>query len=113
MTDIGRRFLIRKSIRAAVFYLAKDAMYSYTASSPHGSWVDIASLKPVHGYANYPFLHRFWFTWVHIVLTYVSLELYNTLAGIVSVALGLAKPSECPSMFGDLKGLWSVRRAWS
>ena len=93
--------------------MAKDALYSYTASSLHGSWVDIATLKPAHSYNTYPFLHRFWFSWVHIVLTYVCLELYNTSAGIASVALGLAKPSECPSAFGDLRGLWSVRQAWS
>jgi hypothetical protein len=96
-----------------LFYLAKDAVYSYTASSPHGSWVDIAHLKPARGYAKDPFWHRFWFSWVYIVLTYVSLELYNTVAGIVSVGAGLAKPSECPSAFGDLRGLWSVRQAWS
>lgn len=47
------------------------------------------------------------------MLTYVSLELYNTVVGIVSVAMGLAGPSECPSSFGDLKRLWSVRSAWS
>ncbi|KZM18814.1 uncharacterized protein EKO05_0006641 [Ascochyta rabiei] len=107
------RFLIRKSLRAVVFYLAKDALYAYTASSPHGSWVDIVAIKPQHSYASYPFWHRFWFSWMQIVLTYVSLELYNTVVGIVSVAAGLARPSECPSSFGDLKGLWSVRRAWS
>lgn len=50
---------------------------------------------------------------MYIVLTYVSLELYNTVVGVVSVACGLARPEECPSAFGDLKGLWSVRRAWS
>ncbi|KAF9698500.1 hypothetical protein EKO04_003829 [Ascochyta lentis] len=107
------RFLLRKSLRAVLFYLAKDAIYAYTASSPHGSWVDIATSKPPHSYASYPFWHRFWFSWIQIVLTYVSLELYNTVVGIVSVAAGLARPSECPSLFGDLRGLWSIRRAWS
>lgn len=110
---MSRRFLVRKLLRAVLFYIAKDALYAYTAASPHGSWVDIAAIKPAHGYAEHAFWYRFWFSWTQIVLTYVSLELYNTVAGIVSVATGLSKPSECPSAFGDLKGLWSVRRAWS
>lgn len=108
-----RRFIIRKTLRAAVFYLLKDAIYSYTASTPHGTWLDIAHLNPVVSLSGEPFLYRFKITWVYIVLTYVSMELMNTLYGIVSVAVGLAEPMDCPSMFGDLYGLWSVRRAWS
>ncbi|KAJ4340592.1 hypothetical protein N0V95_007467, partial [Ascochyta clinopodiicola] len=69
------RFLVRKVPRAVLFYLLKDAIYAYTAASPHGSWVDIVAVKPQAGYASYPFWHRFWFSWMQILLTYVSLEL--------------------------------------
>ncbi|KAH6618760.1 membrane bound O-acyl transferase family-domain-containing protein [Boeremia exigua] len=106
-------FIVRKTLRAGLFYVLKDAVYSYTASSPHGTWLEIAHLDPVISFVQYPFLYRLKFTLVYIVLTYTSLELMNTLYGIVSVATGLAAPMNCPSMFGDLKGLYSVRRAWS
>lgn len=93
--------------------MLKDAIYSFTASSPHGTWLDIAHLDPVVSFEQYPFLYRLQYTWVYIVLTYTSMELMNTLYGITSVATGLATPMDCPSMFGDLKGLYSVRKAWS
>lgn len=37
----------------------------------------------------------------------------HTAIGLVSVALGLANPRDCPSGFGYLRDLWSVRQAWS
>lgn len=108
-----RLFIVRKTLRAILFYILKDAIYAYTASSPHGSWADSAHLKPVVGFLSFSFWHRFWFAWVHIVLTYVSMEFYNCAYGIVSVGTGLANPRDCPSAFGNLKDLWSVRNAWS
>ena len=78
-----------------------------------GTWIDIAHRDPVVSFEGEPFLYRLKFTWVYVVLTYVSLELMSTMYGIVSVASGLARPVDCPSMFGDLRELWSVRQAWS
>lgn len=95
------------------FYLLTDALTSYSAASPHGSWVDIAHLKPASGLDSHPFSYRFYYTWVHIVLAYTNLELANVVYGVVSVATGLANPRDCPSMFGDIKGLYTLRNAWS
>ncbi|KAJ8106496.1 hypothetical protein OPT61_g9497 [Boeremia exigua] len=106
-------FIARKTLRAGLFYALRDVVYSFTASSPHGTWLDIAHIDPVVSFDQYPFLYRLKYTWVYIVLTYVSVEFANTLYGIASVATGLAVPMDCPSMFGDLKELYSVRRAWS
>ncbi|KAJ4988751.1 tat pathway signal sequence [Stagonosporopsis vannaccii] len=108
-----RGFIFRKAVRAGLFYVLKDAIYSFTASTPHGTWLDIAHVDLVVTFEQYPFLYRLKYTWVYIVLTYTSVEMMNTLYGIVSVASGLAAPMDCPSMFGDLKGTYSVRRAWS
>ena len=110
---VSRLFVIRKALRVLVFYLIADLATSYTASTPHGSWSDIARIKPVVTYAGRPFLTRFWYAWVHIILTYAELERANAAYGVVSVATGLANPRDCPSAFGDLKDLYTVRKAWS
>lgn len=112
-TDTSRLFIARKTLRAGLFYILKDAIYSFTASTPHGTWLDIAHTDPVVSFERYPYLYRLKYTWLYIVLTYTSVELMNTLYGIVSVATGFAAPMDCPSMFGDLKDLYSVRRVWS
>lgn len=110
---ISRLFVARKSLRALFFYFLKDIIFAYTASSPHGSWQDIKRWKQIEGFGSYPFWHRFWFAWVHIAMTYVTLEFTNSLVGVMSVATGLANPTDCPSAFGNFKGLISVRNAWS
>ena len=108
------RFLVRKLLRTAVFYLLKDVIVSYTTSTPHGSWVDIRDAKPYAPLpSSMPFLERFWYTWIHILLTAFSMEFVNALYGVVSVATGLANPRDCPPMFGSLGDLYSVRSAWS
>jgi hypothetical protein len=43
----------------------------------------------------------------------MSLETMHTCYGIFSVMVGLANPRDCPSGFGRLRDLWSVRQAWS
>jgi len=48
-----------------------------------------------------------------IVLTYSVMEEANAAYGVLGVATGLANPRDCPSAFGDLKNLVSVRKAWS
>src|SRR5690349_7880263 len=40
-TDTSRLFIARKALRAGLFYILKDAIYSFTASTPHGTWLDI------------------------------------------------------------------------
>jgi hypothetical protein len=110
---VSRLFVVRKSLRAAVFYLLRDAVYAYTAASPHGSWADIAQVKPVLSLTDRPFLVRWWYAWVYVFLTYVAMEQANAMYGVVSVATGFAKPRDCPSAFGDLKDLVTMRNAWS
>jgi hypothetical protein len=67
----------------------------------------------VTGFDDSPFTHRLYWTWVYITLTYICLELMNTLYGLVAVASFLATPSDCPRMFNALTQCYSVRRAWS
>jgi hypothetical protein len=96
-----------------VFYLLRDAVYAYTAASPHGSWSDIAHVKPIHSLTEQPLWTRWWYAWVHVFLTCVAMEQANALYGAVSVATGLARPKDCPSAFGDVRELFTVRSAWS
>jgi hypothetical protein len=108
-----RKFVARKALRAGLFYVLKDLIYSYTASTPHGTWVDIVHLDPIVSFDGYPFWHRFKLTWVYIALTYIGLEWANAMYGIFCVATRLRTPTDCPSMFNDLKEAYTVRRAWS
>lgn len=94
-------------------YVLTDTLDSYTASTPHGAFRGFENGKKIIGFDGYPLRYQFAFTWLHIVITYASLELFNTLYGIVAVLLGFAIPRDCPSSFGDLKKLYSVRNAWS
>ena len=112
-TDQGRKFLARKLLRFGLFFLLKDAIYSYTASSPHGTWLDLSPHSPVIGLSGYPFTYRLYWTWVYIALTFVSLELMTTLYSLIAVASFLAKPHDCPRMFNELRGCYTVRKAWS
>jgi hypothetical protein len=119
MSDISSNyprlhFVARKVVRTALFYALKDIVVSYSASTPHGSWVDIRGRKVYQPFpTSSPFLYKFWFTWVHIALTCVSMEFANAAYGTLSVATGLAHPRDCPPMFGSLSDLYSVRMAWS
>jgi hypothetical protein len=108
-----RLFVIRKGLRYGLFFLLHDAANAYTASSPYGAWADITHVKPTISLVNETFLTRFYWAWMHICLTYVAMEELNALCGVVSVATGLANPRDCPSSFGDLKELVTVRKAWS
>jgi hypothetical protein len=108
-----RKFVARKVVRALVFYALRDTVYAYTAASPYGSWVDITHIKPIASFAGKPYLTRWSWAWVQIFLTYVALEQANAAYGAFSVATGLANPRDCPSAFGDLRGLVAVRKAWS
>lgn len=47
------------------------------------------------------------------MLTYISLELMTTLYSLLAVSLFLASPADCPRMFGDLRGAFTVRQAWA
>ncbi|CBX98949.1 hypothetical protein LEMA_P081880.1 [Plenodomus lingam JN3] len=108
-----RYFIARKSLRALAFYLMKETLEVYTASTPHGGWWDTQNTKPALSIKNVPLWHQFKYTWVHIFLAYATLEMANSILGVVSVILHLATPQECPSAFGDLKDFFTVRKAWS
>jgi hypothetical protein len=108
-----RNFVVRKTLRSVLFYVVRDAIYAYTAASPYGSWEDIKHIKPIVELSKQPYLTRWYYAWVHIVLTYIALEQANAAYGALSVATGLAEPKDCPSAFGDLRGLVTVRKAWS
>ncbi|KAH7398778.1 membrane bound O-acyl transferase family-domain-containing protein [Phaeosphaeria sp. MPI-PUGE-AT-0046c] len=107
------RFVLRKALRAAMFHVLHNAANAYTAASPYGSWDDIKHVKPIDNLVDRPFLTRWSYTWFHIILTYTALEELNAAYGAVSVATGFASPQDCPSAFGDLRELVTVRKAWS
>ncbi|KAL5118952.1 hypothetical protein ACEQ8H_003081 [Pleosporales sp. CAS-2024a] len=90
-------FMVRKSLRCAWFHLLRDTLYAYTASSPYGTWSDMVHIKPITNLSGQPLLIRCWFAWVHIVLTYTALEQGNAAFGVISVALGLSNPRDCPT----------------
>lgn len=100
-------------MRFALFFVLKDAIYSYTTSSPHGTWLDLSPSTPVISLTGYAYTYRLYWTWVYIALTYISLELMTTLYSLIAVASFMAKPHDCPRMFSDLRACWSVRQAWS
>ncbi|PSN63634.1 hypothetical protein BS50DRAFT_557722 [Corynespora cassiicola Philippines] len=108
-----RRFVLRKALRAAFFYVLKDATNSYTASTPHGGYQERDGPEDVVGFDGLPFSRKAFLSCFHIVLCYVSLEFAMAMYGAVSVALGFANPRDCPSAFGDLKEAYTVRNCWS
>jgi hypothetical protein len=50
---------------------------------------------------------------VQVVLTYAAIEQSNAAYGAVAVATGFASPRDCPSMFGDLRDMVTLRKAWA
>lgn len=109
----SRRFLALRTLRLIFMHLLNDLIVCYTVTTPHGSFPSIVHLKPITGYSDAPLLRKLWFSWVHIGITYTGLESMYSAICVLSVALGLASPRDCPRMFGELRGLWSVRNAWS
>jgi hypothetical protein len=108
-----RIFIVRKGLRALTFYVVKEALEVYTATSPHGGWYNNEHTTPVLGIAKLPLVDQFKWTWIHIFFGYASLEMANSMYGVVSVLLNRATPQECPSAFGDLRDLVTVRKAWA
>jgi hypothetical protein len=110
---VSRIFVARKALRVLMFYVMRDAFYAYTAASPYGSYDDIVHLKPITSLESHPFWTRWWWAWVNVVLSYAAIEQANAAYGAMAVATGLATPRNCPSVFGDLKELVTLRKAWS
>ncbi|USP80666.1 uncharacterized protein yc1106_07940 [Curvularia clavata] len=110
-------FIARKSVRLALLIVFRDLSIAYMASSPYGTYLDLqqSGEKTFSSFSpDDPFFPtRLWYTWVTILMTWVNLEIGHTAYGILCVALGLANPRDCPSGFGYLRDLWSVRQAWS
>ncbi|KAF2787150.1 hypothetical protein K505DRAFT_329868 [Melanomma pulvis-pyrius CBS 109.77] len=107
------QFIVRKSLRAAFFFVLSDTIQSWTASTPHGSYRGYENGKVPISLTGLPLIQQCFYSWVQIVLTYTVLELYNVVYGIVSVLSGLANPRDCPSLFTDLRGMYTVRNSWS
>ncbi|KAF2116638.1 membrane bound O-acyl transferase family-domain-containing protein [Lophiotrema nucula] len=106
------KFIIRKTLRAAWMYLLTDTIYAYTASTQHGNYRGYENEKGIVGFTDLPLSRKFTLAWLQIILTYTSLEFFNTAAGVIAVATGLANPRDCPSSFGDLKETYTIRKAW-
>jgi hypothetical protein len=110
---MNRRFLVRKILRIAVMLLISDTASSISASSPHGAYRGFENGKVPIDLDGVSFAEAFLWVWIHIFITYSSLELFNTACGVVAVLLNLATPQDCPSAFGDLKEMYTVRKCWS
>ncbi|KAH7556534.1 hypothetical protein J3E72DRAFT_383847 [Bipolaris maydis] len=111
------RFIVEKFIHGLVYWALADILTAHSTSSPYGTYADLqrSSAKPYQPFApDAPFWAvRFWYTWVHILMTRCTLAVCFALTGIIAVALGFANPRDCPSGFGHVRDLWSVRQAWS
>ncbi|KAL6710824.1 hypothetical protein ACN47E_007881 [Coniothyrium glycines] len=106
-------FVARKSLRVLLFYMMRNALHHYSANTPYGGWVDAVPIKKRQSFFDAPFWTRFFIIWVDIVITYLSLEIINAANGVVQVAIGTANPRDCPSAYGDLKDLVTVRNLWA
>ncbi|KAL6162273.1 hypothetical protein ACJQWK_11215 [Exserohilum turcicum] len=110
-------FIARKTLRLAIFYICNDIIVCHSAASPYGTFevLEKSGQKFVQLLPADPamFHIRFWYAWVQIIICFVNLEIMHTLYAIISVSSGLANPRDCPSGFGRLRDLWSVRQAWS
>ncbi|EMD64284.1 hypothetical protein COCSADRAFT_89894 [Bipolaris sorokiniana ND90Pr] len=111
------RFIVEKLIHGLIYWAISDILTAYSAASPYGTFADLqsSSAKPYQPFApDAPFWAvRFWYTWVHILITWSTLSICFALNSILAVALGFANPRDCPSGFGHVRDLWSVRQAWS
>ncbi|EUC48501.1 hypothetical protein COCMIDRAFT_23675 [Bipolaris oryzae ATCC 44560] len=111
------RFIVEKSITGFLFWAASTILTAHSAASPYGTFVDLqrSNAKPYQPFApDAPFWAvRFWYTWVHILITRCTLGICFSLTSALAVAFGFANPRDCPSGFGNLSDLWSVRQAWS
>ncbi|ORY07911.1 membrane bound O-acyl transferase family-domain-containing protein [Clohesyomyces aquaticus] len=106
-------FVVRKLLRAGLFFVFVDVLDSYTAASPHGSYRGHENGKVPVGFLEQSLLRQFQLSWIHILITYTSLELFNSLYAVASVVFGFANPRDCPTLFGDLQEMYTVRKAWS
>ncbi|KAH7116819.1 membrane bound O-acyl transferase family-domain-containing protein [Dendryphion nanum] len=106
-------FLLRKIPRVILMHVIVDTIQSYTTSTPHGAFRGFENGKVPVGFDDVSLVRQFLLTWGNLINTYANLEMANTVCGIVAVVIGLAAPSDCPSAFGDLKGLYTVRQTWS
>lgn len=93
-------------------FLIQDTCAAYTASTIHGAYRGEENGKIVQGLAGVSWSRAFVLCWIYITMTYSAFELLNCLFTIVYVTLGLALPEECPPLFGDLRGTYTVRRTW-
>lgn len=116
LTVLDSHYIARKSGRLLLLFVAHDIVKAYVAACPYGTYLDLerSGEKPhQHFPADAPFSVRLWYTWVNITLFFLGLELISVVYSIVSVMFGLANPRDCPSAFGYLRDLWSMRQAWS
>lgn len=90
-----------------------DTLNSYTTTTPHGAYRYLENGKVTTGIADMPFVYQLRMVWVHITIVYVGVEMANVVYGILAVLLGFAAPRECPSLFGDLKKMYTLRNCWS
>jgi hypothetical protein len=93
------------SARVAFMYILCDSLSAFTASTPHGGFRGHENGKVLIGWNDQPLWYQIACSWLHIAITYVSLEMYYLVVCIPAVLLGLTSPRDCPSMFGDLKEL--------
>ncbi|KAF2017199.1 hypothetical protein BU24DRAFT_490412 [Aaosphaeria arxii CBS 175.79] len=107
------RFLIRKTLRAGLMYVLVDMTNSYSASTPHGNYRGYEHLRKPVGTDGLPLGHKIMMSWLHIMITFTSLEMASAAYSVVAVLTGLSPPKDCPSAFGDVQKCYTIRNAWS
>ncbi|KAF2499684.1 hypothetical protein BU16DRAFT_524141 [Lophium mytilinum] len=107
------KFVLRMLVWGALCFLIEDTLSSWTASTQWGSFRDVEGFVPVGFQDTVSYQKKFLLSWTHILITYYTLEFINCVNAVVFVSLHLARPSECPSLFGDLREMYTLRKAWS
>lgn len=105
--------MVRKSLRAVFMYVLMDTLQSYSASTVHGTFRGLETNKIPIGFGDYPWTYQLTYAWLHTAIAYSNMELLNAAYGVAAIIFGFANPRDCPSSFGDLKEMYTIRRAWS
>lgn len=96
---------MRMSARFVFMYILSDSLSAFTVSTPHGAFREHENGKIHVGWNDRPLWYQIFFTWLHITIITVSMEMFYSAISIPAVLFGLASPRDCPSMYGDLREL--------
>jgi hypothetical protein len=94
-------------------FLLNDTLCPWTASMRYGSFRDIKGWTPVGFDSSSSYSEKILLSWVYIAITYTALEVMYCTFSALFVLFHLATPNEWPPLFGDLREMYTLRKAWS